>query len=61
MTGIENDDTQLQGERFWERVREIFQSAVEQPPADRARFVRDACGADHGVRDDEQGDPCAGW
>ncbi|HEX7678050.1 MAG TPA: protein kinase, partial [Thermoanaerobaculia bacterium] len=52
MTGIENDDTQLQGERFWERVREVFQSAVEQPSADRARFVREACGTDHGVRDE---------
>jgi serine/threonine protein kinase/tetratricopeptide (TPR) repeat protein len=52
MTGIENDDTQLQEGNFWERVREIFQAAVEQPPAERARFVRDACGSDDAVREE---------
>jgi serine/threonine protein kinase len=50
MTGMEDDDTQLQGERFWERVREIFQAAVEQPEAERERFVRDLCGSDDAIR-----------
>ncbi|HEV7485354.1 MAG TPA: tetratricopeptide repeat protein [Thermoanaerobaculia bacterium] len=50
VTGTENDDTQMQDNRLWERVREIFQMAVERPAAERDRFVRDACGSDDAVR-----------
>jgi eukaryotic-like serine/threonine-protein kinase len=28
------------------RIREVFESAAELPPADRARFVETACGGD---------------
>src|SRR5262245_62080429 len=30
----------------WSRVKEIFQQAVDRPPEDRSRFVREACGGD---------------
>ena len=34
----------------WPRVKEIFQSALDQPPEKRSAFVREACGADDEVR-----------
>ncbi|MEA2239056.1 MAG: eukaryotic-like serine/threonine-protein kinase [Thermoanaerobaculia bacterium] len=46
------NDTEMQDDRFWEQVREIFQSAVEKPAADRADFVKDACGSDDDLRDE---------
>lgn len=36
----------------WERVKAVFQQALEQPSSARAAFVFDTCGEDAGVRDD---------
>jgi len=30
----------------WDRVKQIFQDALERPPAERAQYVREQCGAD---------------
>jgi hypothetical protein len=30
----------------WERVKSLFQTALDRPTADRPAFLRDACGAD---------------
>src|SRR5262245_51019766 len=30
----------------WDRVKDVFHAALEQPPAERLAFVRTACGAD---------------
>ena len=33
----------------WDRVKELFQAALDRPPAERARFLREACGDDRTV------------
>ena len=30
----------------WQRVREVFDSALRQKPAERGRFVSEVCGDD---------------
>jgi hypothetical protein len=32
----------------WQQVREIFETALRQKPAERRRFVHEACGEDNG-------------
>ena len=34
----------------WNTVKELFQAASQLPPDDRASFLEDGCGADHGLR-----------
>jgi hypothetical protein len=34
----------------WDRVKQVFQAALDTPPEKRAAFVREACGADHDLR-----------
>ena len=34
----------------WDRVKEIFQSALDRAPEKRPAFVREACGEDHNLR-----------
>lgn len=36
----------------WERVKDVFQQALERPPSARTAFAFDACGDDAGVRDE---------
>jgi serine/threonine protein kinase len=36
----------------WQRICEIFNSAIELPPAEGDEFVRRACGGDHDVHDE---------
>jgi len=36
----------------WQRVKEIFDAALERPVAERAAFIVNACGDDGGLRDD---------
>ena len=36
----------------WERVKELFDAALEQPPADRDRFLSSACGSDSSLREE---------
>lgn len=38
----------------WERVKAVFQQALDRPPSEREAFVIDACGNDAGVRDEVQ-------
>jgi hypothetical protein len=38
----------------WERVKRLFQSALERPVAERTRFVEDACGSDRAVLSEVQ-------
>jgi len=33
----------------WERIKQLFQAALNRPAADRSAFIRDACGADLGL------------
>src|SRR5262249_21564621 len=30
----------------WERIKQLFQAALDRPSADRSEFLRDACGGD---------------
>ncbi len=34
----------------WQQVKEIFDSALQYEPAERARFVSEACGEDVALR-----------
>ena len=34
----------------WDRVKQVFQAALDTPPEKRAAFVREACGTDHDLR-----------
>lgn len=34
----------------WERVKALFQEALERPPHERAAYVRENCGNDSGLR-----------
>ena len=34
----------------WDRVKQIFQSALDRAPQERSAFVREACGEDGDVR-----------
>lgn len=36
----------------WQRVEDLFHAASERPPADRARFLHDACAQDDTLRDE---------
>ena len=36
----------------WDRVKQIFQSALDRAPEERSAFVREACGEDRDVRTD---------
>src|SRR5215467_15870190 len=33
----------------WDRVKQVFQAALEREPHDRAAYVRDMCGKDRGL------------
>ncbi len=47
---VNEDDTLIKDGPFWERVREIFQAAVDMPENERAQFVKDECGSDEQLR-----------
>ena len=34
----------------WQRLKEIFEAALEKKPAERAAFLDDSCGADPSLR-----------
>ena len=34
----------------WDRVKQIFQDALERQPTDRARYVQEQCGADRALQ-----------
>lgn len=34
----------------WKKVEELFEAALEHAPAERGRFLKDACGSDEGLR-----------
>ena len=34
----------------WEKIKEVFTAVLEQPAAQRAQFLSDACGADETLR-----------
>src|SRR6185295_8037205 len=34
----------------WKRVEEVFESALERPPAERAAFLESACQGDNSLR-----------
>src|SRR5262252_11193954 len=36
----------------WQRVRQVFQAALEWPESDRVRFLRDVCADDSDLRRD---------
>jgi Tol biopolymer transport system component len=34
----------------WERIKQLFQAALDRPPAERSAFLHDACGGDRDLR-----------
>ena len=34
----------------WSRIKELFQAVVDRSPSEREAFLEDACGSDHGLR-----------
>ncbi|MDQ4120919.1 MAG: protein kinase [Acidobacteriota bacterium] len=36
----------------WEQIKDVFQAALEKPPSERKRFLREACGADECLRNE---------
>jgi eukaryotic-like serine/threonine-protein kinase len=34
----------------WQRVKELFEAALERVPAERSEFLREACGEDEALR-----------
>ncbi|NOT02798.1 MAG: serine/threonine protein kinase [Phycisphaerales bacterium] len=38
----------------WQQVKQIFQSALEQPPGERSGYLHSACGEDDALRDEVQ-------
>jgi eukaryotic-like serine/threonine-protein kinase len=49
LSGAERERNLMKTER-WKRVIDLFQSAVERAPEERAAFLADACHGDEGIR-----------
>jgi hypothetical protein len=39
----------MTGDSSWDRIKELFQAAIERAPAERKAFLEEACGGDDGL------------
>jgi serine/threonine-protein kinase len=42
----------MPGDARWEKVEQIYDAALQRPEAERAAFLREACGGDEHLRRD---------